>query len=136
MMEHNAYNPFANLELSEDAVRLANAVYNTYVQEDYPYLEITVKRLCEIFGFTGYTHRPEELDYIRGLFEELNEPIAVVDFKYGSRVYDWKALQFCSFEKPWRNEDTTIEIVINEMYVAAVREFMEKPFINVPPKES
>lgn len=134
-MENNAYNPFANLELSDDAIKLANAIYNTYVQEDYPYLEIGVHRLCEIFGFTGYTHSKDELDYIRGLFEELNEPIAVVDFKYGSKTYDWKALQFCAFEKPWQDEDKTIEIVINEMYIAAVGEYMEKPFINVPRKE-
>lgn len=134
-MENNAYNPFANLELSDDAVKLANAIYNTYVQEDYPYLEIGVNRLCQIFGYTGYTHSREDLDYIRGLFEELNEPIAVVDFKYGAKTYDWKALQFCSFEKPWQDADQTIEIVINEMYIAAVSEFMEDPFINVPKKE-
>ena len=130
-MENNTYNPFANMELSDDAVKLANVIYNTYVQEDYPYLEIKVNRLCEIFGFRGYTHSKEELDYIRGLFEELNEPIAVVDFKYGSKTYDWKALQFCSFETPWQDSDQTIEIVINEMYLAAVKEYMEKPFIYI-----
>jgi len=134
-MENNEYNPFAHLDLSDDAVRLANAIYNTYVQENYPYLEVGVKRLCQIFGFTGYTLAKADLDYVRGLFEELNEPIAVVDFKYGSKTYPWKALQFCAFEKPWKDEDENIEIVINEMYLAAVQEYMEKPFINVPRKE-
>ena len=133
MMNDDTYNPFAHFSLSDDAVKLANAIYNTYVQEDYPYLEISVNRLCEIFGFGGYAHRHQDLEYIRGLFEELNEPIAVVDFKYGSRLYDWKALTFCSFEKPWGDSDETIEIVINEMYIAAVQRYMEKPFINVPP---
>lgn len=130
-MNNDSYNPFAHFSLSDDAVRLANILYNTYVQDDDPFLEINVGRLCGIFGYHGYTHKKEELQYIRDLFEELNEPIAVVDFKYGSRRYDWKALSFCSFEKPWSDEDETIEIVINEMYIAAVKEFMEKPFINV-----
>jgi hypothetical protein len=101
-MNHETYNPFANFSLSDDAVRLANALYNTYVQEDDPFLEINVNRLCEIFGYRGYTHKREELQHIRDLFEELNEPIAVVDFQYGSRHYDWRALSFCSFEKPWK----------------------------------
>jgi hypothetical protein len=130
-MNNDTYNPFANFSLSDDALRLANVLYNTYVQEDDPFLEVNVNRLCEIFGYRGYTYKKEELQHIRDLFEELNEPIAVVDFKYGSRTYDWKALSFCSFEKPWKEGDETIEIVINEMYIAAVKEYMEKPFINV-----
>lgn len=127
-------NPFANFELSDDAVKLANALYNTYVQEDYPYLQVSVKRLCEIFGYSGYTPGPEALAHIRTLFEELNEPIAVVNFKYGSRTYDWKVLSFCRFEKPWQEEDATIEIVIDEMYLAAVAAYMERPFIPVHKK--
>jgi hypothetical protein len=134
-MENNEYNPFAKFSLSPDAVKLANALYNTYVQEDYPQLEISVKRLCELFGFHGFTPKPDDLDYIRGLFDELNEPIAVIDFKYRHKLYEWMAMQFCTFEKPWRNDDDTIEVLINEMYLEAVREYMEKPFIHVPPKD-
>ncbi len=122
-------NPFIDFELSQDAIKLANMLYNTYRQEGGPYLRISVQRLCEVFGFIHYTCSTEEKQSLRDLFDELNEPIRVVDFKYKNRVFEWEILQFCSFEKSWEEDDEYIDLILNEMFIAAMKEYMEESFI-------
>lgn len=128
-------NPFANVELSDNAKRLANAIYNTYIQEKYPYIEISVKRLYKMFGEDHYTHSQEEFERLQSLFEELNEPVALTNFKYGSKTYPWVVVQFCEFEKEWEIGDETIDIQINEMYLAAMKEYMDEPFLPLGSKD-
>ena len=132
-MEEEVENPFEHFQLSEHALKLANALYNTYVQEKYPYLEISVEKLCGIFGLV---YDAEAVAYLRGIFDELNEPIAVKDFLYGSKRYSWKILQFCEFEEEWKDGDTHIEVHIDEMYLEAMKQYMQKPFVNIKPKEA
>ncbi len=135
MFEDEVNNPFENLELSEAAKRLANALYNTYVQEHSPYIEVSVKRLYQMFGEDHYSHSPAEFDRLVALFEELNEPIALTNFKYGSKNYEWVFLQFCEIEGDWTIADETVEITINEMYLAAMKEFMDDPFLPLGSKD-
>lgn len=111
---------------SEDAIKLANAIYQTYIYEEYSHLKLSVKRLCEVFQFE---HTPETISYFRALFSELNEPVAVSDFTYEEHLYKWLVLDFCSFEKPWQDEDEYIYIAINEIYLSAVKALMSEPFI-------
>ena len=127
-MENQAKNPFANVDLSDEAIKLANAIYHTYLLDKYPYLHIPVQRLCAIFGLE---FDKEATDRLREIFEELNEPIVVTDFQYGSKVHDWTVLQFCEFEKRWEEGDAYVDIYLEEMYVEAMKRFMEKPFVNV-----
>ena len=127
-MENEAKNPFENFELSDDAIKLANAIYNTYLLDKYPYLHIPVNRLCGMFGLD---FSKASTDRLREIFEELNEPIVVTNFQYGSKVHDWTVLQFCEFEKNWEDGDAYIDIYLEEMYVEAIKRFMEKPFINI-----
>lgn len=134
-MENEMNNPFANVVLSDEAKRLANAIYNTYVQEQYPYIEISVKKLYQMFGEDHYTHSITEFEHLKGIFEELNEPVALTNFKYGSKTYPWVIVQFCEFERDWKIEDETIEIQISEMYLAALKEYMDEPFLPLGSKE-
>ena len=134
-MENQANNPFANVALSPEAERLANALYNTYIQEKYPYIDIPVKRLYQMFCKDYYTHSKSEFEHLLKLFHELNEPVALSNFKYGTKVYPWKAVQFCEFEKGWSIEDEYVEIHINEMYLAAMKEYMDKPFLPLGSKD-
>lgn len=134
-MENETNNPFANVSLSKDAERLANAIYNTYVQEKYPYIEVSVKRLYQMFGNDHYTHSKEEFEELKAIFEELNEPVALTNFKYGSKTHPWIVVQFCEFENEWSIEDETIEIQINEIYLAAMKEYMDDPFLPLGSKD-
>ena len=127
-MENEVQNPFATVDLSDEAIKLANAIYNTYLLDKYPYLHIPVERLCGMFGL-GFSK--ESTDHLRKVFEELNEPIVVTDFQYGSKVHRWTVLQFCEFEKKWEDGDAYIDIYIEEMYIEAMKRFMEKPIVNI-----
>jgi hypothetical protein len=135
MFEDEVNNPFDNFELSESAKRLANALYNTFVQEQSPYFEVSVKRLYQMFGADHYTHSKDEFERLVALFEELNEPIALTNFKYGSKTYEWIFLQFCEIENDWKIDDEMLDIHINEMYLAAMKEFMNDPFLPLGSKE-
>lgn len=135
MMDKRADNPFAHVKLSSEAKRLANAIYNTYVQEGYPYIDIPVKRLSQMFCPDHFTYSESDMAYLVGIFEELNEPIALTNFKYGSKTYQWKAVQFCEFEREWKLEDEYVEIHLNEMYLAAMKEYMDEPFLPIGSKE-
>jgi len=128
-MKPDSLNPFIDFKLSRDASKLANVLYNTYRQEDDASLVVSVHRLCEVFGFIHYTCSKEEKQYLRDLFDELNEPIRVIDFQYGNQHYDWEVLQFCAFEMPWGDEDEHIELIINEMYIAVMKAYLNEPFI-------
>ncbi|MEA3374040.1 MAG: hypothetical protein U9Q62_10195 [Campylobacterota bacterium] len=128
-------NPFANVVLSPEAKRLANAIYNTYIQEKYPYIDIPVKRLYQMFCTDSFTHSKSEFEHLLEIFEELNEPVALINFKYGSKTYDWKMIQFCEFESDWKPGDEYVEIQLNEMYIAAMKEYMDEPFLPLGSKD-
>ena len=123
----NQQNSFI-LELpSKDAIKLANAIYNTYIYEGKnPYLDLSVKRLCEMYGFSN-----TEASYqkIKTIFEDLNEPAVVENFKYLGRIIDWKVITFCEFEHVWRDEDAFIEINLNELFLSAMQYFMKEPYL-------
>ncbi len=118
--------PFITALPSEAAIKLANAIYQTYMLDESSHIKISVKRLCEVFG---RKHTPETISYFKSLFEELNEPVVITDFTYREHFYQWMILQFCSFEKFWHDKDAYCYIAINELYLAAMRELMDKPFI-------
>jgi hypothetical protein len=111
---------------SKDAIKLANAVYQTYIVEEYSHLKLSIKRLCEVFQFDK---TPETIAYFKLLFDELNEPVAVKDFAYEENFYKWLVLDFCSFEQEWQLEDEYIYVAINEIYLHAMQELMRDPFI-------
>jgi hypothetical protein len=111
---------------SQDAIKLANAIYQTYVFEEYSHLKLSVKRLCEVFKFD---HTSETIAYFKLLFAELNEPVAVTNFTYEEHLYKWLVLDFCSFEKTWNDEDEYVYVAINEIYLSAMQTLMSEPFI-------
>ncbi len=112
---------------SEDAIKLANAIYNTYIYEGKnPYLDLSVHRLCEMYDLpdTEQGHKR-----IKEIFEDLNEPAVVENFKYRGKTIDWKVITFCEFEHVWRDKDAFIEVNVNEMYLAAMQHFMKEPYL-------
>ena len=118
--------PFISELPSQEAIKLANAIYQTYALEEESHIKISVKRLCQVFE---RKHNAETVRYFKRLFEELNEPVVVTDFDYDGHYYKWLVLQFCSFEKFWDNKDRYCYIAVNEVYLKAMRELMKKPFI-------
>ena len=55
--------------------------------------------------------------------------MALKDFSYENRVYEWLVVEFCTFDNEWKFEDKHIQITVNEIYLSAMQSLMEEPFI-------
>ncbi len=118
-MEEIIKSSLIKTEPSKDAIRLAQAIYNTYLQLDNPYLCIPITRLCLIFDAKC---TKEFLRHLGKLFDELNEPIMAEHFNYKGKKYDWKVLKFCNVEQLKGDKGNYLDVEINEMFVEAVKE--------------
>ena len=112
---------------SEDAVRLANDIYYTYLQQGSPFLHISLQRLCKIFGDCDEKRVKRR---ITELFEELNEPIAVENVWNRGKKIEWSAINFFSYSFNFENDHAYVDIEINEIFLEVLEEFELEPYIN------
>lgn len=112
---------------SEEAIRLANNIYYTYLQEGTPFLHISLQRLCKLFGDC---EEARVKGRIVGLLEELNEPIAVKNFIFRGRKIGWQKVHFLNYGFSSENAKAYIDIEINEIYLEALSQLEPEPYIN------
>ena len=127
-MNEETSTPMVMAPLSLKSAKLAEAIYNTYIAENEPYLTISLESLCRLFNLEDSY---ESYVYLQGLFEELNEPVLVEDFVFRGHFYKWEVVSFCSFDKDWKKGDAFLEVTINELFLAAMKERMVDPFISL-----
>ncbi|WP_321777529.1 hypothetical protein [Sulfurimonas sp.] len=108
---------------SDDALKLARAIYNTYIEDDKElFMEIKIKTVLHLLNLhTGV----QATKYIRFLLEELNEPLCVRNFKYFANTYKMRFVVFCSYSI----KDETIEIELSEEFLHVEDEYMLDPFL-------
>jgi hypothetical protein len=111
----------------EEAVRLANNIYYTYLQEDTPHLYVSLERFGKLVG-------ESEVDKTKArlikLFEELNEPIAVEDFSFRGKNYNWKALHFFDYRFVVEDDKVFVDIEIDEIFIDVMARLEAEPYIN------
>jgi len=112
---------------SDEAVRLANNIYYTYLQEETPHLHVSLERFCKLVGESEEKSGKRRLIE---LFQELNEPIAIENFKYGGKTIKWKALNFFDYHFTVENGKEFVNIEINEMFVEVMAKLEAEPYIN------
>jgi hypothetical protein len=107
---------------SEDALKLARAIYNTYIENDKDlYMEIHIKKIKALLKIEIYDSKR----YITYLFEEINEPIGVRNFKYYADEYQIRFLVFCSYEIV----DEIVKIYLSEEFLYAEKIYMIDNFL-------
>jgi len=111
---------------SENAVRLAQALYNTYVIEEDEVLEFSVTRLYEMFRVSA---SKGSYDFLNALFDDLNEPIVVENYWYEGEIIEWKSIEFCHFILPWKFDDEHVSIALNLLYIDVIKHSMQEPFL-------
>jgi len=111
----------------EEAVRLANNIYYTYLQEDTPYLHVSLERFGKL---VGESDEEKTKAHLTKLFDELNEPIAVQDFSFRGNNYKWKALHFFDYAFVVEDGKTFVDIDIDEMFIDVMARFEAEPYIN------
>lgn len=112
---------------SEEAVRLANDIYYTYLQEGSPYFRLSLQRLCQVYGESS---EESVRARIEKLLEELNEPIAVEDFTYRGKKTDWQMVHFLNYGFCRENGKAYIDIEINEIYLEALSKLESEPYLD------
>ena len=115
--------------LDKDALKLAQSIYSTYiVNEKDPYLDISLDKLYRLLGLDN---SPSSLERLIEVFVDLTEPIIVEDFEYGGKKFPEKILTFCTFNEVEKDGIVYMEIELDEMYLAAMKNYMIDPFLDV-----
>lgn len=109
---------------SDDSLKLARAIYNTYLGDDDKELFMEIK-INTILNLLNLHPGIKATQYIRYLLEELNEPLCVRNFKYFANTYKMRFVVFCSYTI----KDKTIEITLSEEFLHVEEEYMLDPFL-------
>ncbi len=112
---------------SEDAVKLANSIYFTSIQEGEPYVYIALQQLCKLFGDYDKQNCKAR---ITELLEELIEPVAVEEFTYNRKLIKWQAISFFTYKFCLEKDEEYVDIELNEMFIAAMKQLEAEPYIN------
>lgn len=108
--------------LSNKALKLARAIYNTYITYDDLHIEV---KFSTFFKLLDLHPCKDSLNDIQWILEELNEPLAVKNFEYEGKTTQLKFIQFCNYK-------ITTEILIIEIcphYLHAHKYYMEDAFL-------
>ncbi len=108
---------------SPDALTLARAIYNTYIEDDQNlYMKIKLSKIEALLKISPYCDSTQQITRV---LEEINEPIGVKNFKFFAKEYPIRFLEFCSYEI----KDDFIEIYLSEEFLHAEEEYMIDNFL-------
>lgn len=109
--------------LSIEALKLARAIYYTHLKDDENlFLEVTVKSILSLLKLPLVETSKARLIEI---FEELNEPLAVKDFKYIVTTYPMRFVNFCEY----KIIEDMVTIELSEEFLYAEKEYMIDNFL-------
>jgi len=108
---------------SEDALKLARAIYNTYIEDDKElFMEIKIQTILSLLKLQS---SKQSTNYIRHLLEELNEPLAVRDFKFYAKTHPMRFVVFCTYTM----NENSIELELSEEFLHVEEEYMIDSFL-------
>lgn len=109
--------------LSAQALRVARAIYNTYfINEKELRLQIKIQSIINLLKLQ---EKKNALEYILEIFEELNEPLEVLDFTYSGNFYPRRFIFFFKYEII----QEAIIIIISREYLHAHDNYMSDSFL-------
>ena len=110
-------------ELEPDVLKLAQVLYNTYIEDNYElFMEVNIRTLIRVLKLQKHEN---PVKYIKYLLEELNEPLCVKNFKFYTKTYSMRFIYFCTYS--FRND--FIDIELSEEYFYAIENYMEEPYL-------
>lgn len=109
--------------LEADVLKLARAIYNTHVKDNHElFMDI---KISTILNLLNLQKSDKSLKYIQYLFEELNEPLCVKNFKFYANIYPMRFIYFCTYSI----QSDFIEIELSEEYLYAIENYMIDPYL-------
>lgn len=110
--------------MDEKALKLARAVYNTYITYDNMEMEI---KFTTFFKLLDLHPCKDSINDIIYLLEELNEPLAVKNFEFNGITTQLKFIQFCNY----KINKETVEIKLSPDYMHAHLNYMLDAFLGI-----
>jgi len=115
---------------SEDAVKLANSIYFTSIQEGELYVYLSLKQLYKLFDDINETDWFAK-DRVTRLLEELSEPVAIENFTYNRKEITWQAVALLTYEFAMEKDEEYVDIEINPMFIDLLKHIESEPYINI-----
>jgi hypothetical protein len=118
-LKHNLF----KVPLSHEALRVARAIYHTYlIKDEGLHLQIKTQALVNLLKIPYDDHA---IAHIINIFEELNEPLEVLNFRYERNFYPRRFIFFFKYEII----RDTIAIDISSEYLHAHDNYMADAFL-------
>ena len=118
---------------SEDAVKLANSIYFTSIQEGEPYVYLSLKQLYKLFDDVNETDWFAK-DRVTRLLEELSEPVAMENFTYNRKEVKWQAVALLTYQFAMEKDEEYVDIELNQMFLDLMSQIEAEPYIKVTSK--
>ena len=115
---------------SEAAVKLANCIYHTSIEEGETYVYHPLKHLYTIFEDLDETNWYAK-DQVTRLLDELSEPVAIENFTYNRKEIPWQAIALLSYEFVLEEDEEYIDIELNPMFLEVMSTIEAEPYINI-----
>lgn len=109
---------------SGDTLKLMKAIYNTYVTENFN-LDLEIK-LHTILKHLNLDNNEHSHKYLVTLFEDMNEPLKIENFKFYMDEYPVRYVTFCKY----KIDSEIVEITLNEEYIVVEKEYMLDSFLS------
>jgi hypothetical protein len=110
--------------LSQKALKLARAIYNTYLTYDDRKMEIKFETFFKLLQLQPCKDSVNDLQW---LLEELNEPLAIQNFEFNGVTTQLKFVQFCNY----KINKETLTIILNPEYLHAHMNYMQDAFLGL-----
>ncbi|MCW8839279.1 MAG: hypothetical protein OQJ77_02175 [Thiovulaceae bacterium] len=111
-----------NEPLSDEAIKLALAIYNTYLENEDLEMQINISKLFNLFKLHATN---DSLAYIKNIFMELTEPIIVKNFKFYNNLYPMRIVTFCIYTF----HDKYVNIELSEEFLEVEKNYMIDNFL-------
>ena len=111
-----------NEPLSDEALKLGRAIYNTYLENEELEMQINISKLFKLFKLNATN---DSLAYIKSIFMELTEPIIVKNFKFWNNIYPMRIVTFCIY----RFHDDYVDIELSEEFLEVEKTYMIDNFL-------
>jgi len=115
---------------SKDAIKLANSIYFTSIQEGEPYVYLSLKQLYKLFDDVNETDWFAK-DRVTRLLEELSEPVAIENFTYNRKEVKWQAIGLLTYQFAMEKDEEYVDIELNPMFLDLMSQIEAEPYINI-----
>ncbi len=110
---------------SEDALKLAHAIYNTYVlNNEELYMEIQLKTIAKLLKLDlNHNHTFKK---IQDILEDLNEPLYIEEFEFHGKTCKNRFITFFKYKLT----HDTLYLQLNEEFLHVEKEYMLDSFLS------